>query len=172
MSYKSDHMNHPVGNGLIRAGMAYVKIVDLFKMDDDVLRKPDPQHYGNTKWGDHAFLYFFIKNDFEISPAAADLGTGYTNFERRLSKINAKDWLIMIYLFRKEDFVIKTTVPVKLAAKVVKKSKGRLGSKRGLTLLKVAAALKQTGGSKKKAAELLGVSVSAINYWCISIKDE
>lgn len=161
MSFHSNHMNYPVGRGLIRAGMAYVKIDALFKMSKNQLREPDPQHYGNTKWGDHVILYFYIVNNFEKSAGAKDLGTSWTNFVQRLGRINSKLWMEMTDGFKKY-------YPNKLTLDKLIVPKKRLGRK--VSILEVTAAL-QKYGNARAAAKALGCSVSTVYSKMVGIKD-
>lgn len=162
MSYHSNHMNHPIGKGLIRAGMSYVKIDGLLTMPKEQLRTPDPQHYGNTKWGDHVILYFYIVNNFEKAAGAKDLGTSWTNFVQRLGRINAKLWMEMTDGF-------KRFYPNQLTLDKLIIPKKRLGRK--VSTLEVAAALTKTDGNARETAKLLGCSVSTVYAKMVGIKD-
>ena len=162
MSYHSDHMNHPIGGGLIRAGMSYVKIDKLFTLSKEQLRTPDPQHYGNTKWGDHVILYFYIVNNFEKAAGAKDLGTNWTNFVQRLGRINAMLWMEMTDGF-------KRFYPNQLTVDKLIIQKKQIG--RRVSTLEVAAALAKTNGNAREAAKLLGCSVTTIYSKRMGIKD-
>jgi len=132
----------------------------LFKMNKEELRKPDPQLFGNTKWGDHVFMFFYISNSLSIAKAAKDLGTDHKNFKYRIERVNTIGMLQMIELF--ETYEPEALSPEELLRKQRPIRKKRHGD---LTIEIIMGALNKTRGNIKKTAELLNCSESTIRNW-------
>jgi hypothetical protein len=102
MSFDSQHMQHPLPEGMIRGLVQAAPMDVLFALSDEELRLIDPMHTGQTKYADYQYLYFYIKHNCVVVRAAEDLNnTSLANFRKRLSRINVADFAAVLDGYRK-----------------------------------------------------------------------